>query len=212
MCRPTYSKNFAANSRSGTTRVQYQTHRFYERARGQYVQEQLKLSAREKILFQRENPKSQVMSKTDLAKYRMSWHEHPDIVSKGAQTNFMRFAEDIGAAWEKNPAQFNEHYFKETVALAIMFRAVEKIVSRQPWYKNSYRANIVTYSPAIFHHALSKKISRRRIKFACSVAGAGIPRRVRRVVRKFFGVYGRHKRSRDRKKIRPKNSADKFRR
>ena len=137
--------------------VQYQTHWFYERARGQYVQEQLKLSAREKKSFQCENPKSQVMSKTDLAKYRMSWHEHPDIVSKGAQTNFMRFAEQIGAAWEKNSAQFNEHYFKETVALAIMFRAVEKIVSRQPWYKNSYRANIVTYSLAIFHHALSKK-------------------------------------------------------
>lgn len=43
--------------------------------------------------------------------------------------------------------------------MAIMFHAVEKIVSAQDWYKisKSYRANIVTYSLAIFHHALKIK-------------------------------------------------------
>lgn len=71
----------------------------------------------------------------------------------------MKFAEEISVAWEKNPAQFNEHYFRETVALAIIFHAVEKIVSAQDWYKisKSYRANIVAYSLAIFHHALKTK-------------------------------------------------------
>jgi len=105
--------------------------------------------------FLRENPKTQVINKTDFAKYRMSWQGHPDIVSKGAQANFMKFAEEIGAIWDKNPTQFNEHYFKETAALAIIFHAVEKIVSAQSWY-NSYRANIVTYSLAIFHYTLKK--------------------------------------------------------
>ena len=139
--------------------VQYQTKWFYERARGQYVQEQIKMTAAQKRNFQRMNPKSQVMSKTDFAKYRMSWQECPEIVSKGAQANFMKFAEEISAAWEKNPAQFNEYYFRETAALAIIFHAVEKIVSAQDWYKisKSYRANIVTYSLAIFHHALKTK-------------------------------------------------------
>lgn len=139
--------------------VQYQTKWFYERARGQYVQEQIKMTAAQKRNFQRINPKSQVMSKTDFAKYRMSWQECPEIVSKGAQANFMKFAEEISVAWEKNPAQFNEHYFRETAALAIIFHAVEKIVSAQDWYKisKSYRANIVTYSLAIFHHALKTK-------------------------------------------------------
>lgn len=139
--------------------VQYQTKWFYERARGQYVQEQIKMTAAQKRNFQRINPKSQVMSKTDFAKYRMSWQECPEIVSKGAQANFMKFAEEISTVWEKNPAQFNEHYFRETAALAIMFHAVEKIVSAQDWYKisKSYRANIVTYSLAIFHHTLKTK-------------------------------------------------------
>lgn len=139
--------------------VQYQTKWFYERARGQYVQEQIKMTAAQKKNFQRINPKSQVISKTDFAKYRMSWQECPEIVSKGAQANFMKFAEEISVAWEKDPAQFNEHYFRETVALAIIFHAIEKIVSAQDWYKisKSYRANIVTYSLAIFHHALKTK-------------------------------------------------------
>ena len=139
--------------------VQYQTRWFYERARGQYVQEQIRMTAAERRNFQRENPKSQVITKTDLAKFRMSWQEQPDIVSKGAQANFKKFADEISAAWEKKSTQFNEYYFKETVALAIMFRSVEKIVDEQEWYKKakSFRANIVTYSLAIFHHALKKK-------------------------------------------------------
>ncbi len=137
--------------------VQYQTKWFYERARGQYVQEQIKMTKAQQKKFQRENPKSQVMAKTDFAKFRMSWQEKPEVVSKGAQANFTDFAKEIGAAWEKNHAQFNEYYFKETVALAIIFHAVEKIISAQAWYKNSYRANIVTYSLAIFHHSFKKK-------------------------------------------------------
>lgn len=136
--------------------VQYQTRWFYERARGQHVQEQMKMTPAKKKSFLLENPKRQVMTKTDFAKYRMSWLEQPNIVSKGAQANFAKFAEEISAVWERDKAQFNEHYFKETVALAIMFHAVEKIIDAQPWY-NSYRANIVTYSLAIFHHAIKKK-------------------------------------------------------
>ena len=138
---------------------QDQTLWFYERARGQYVQEQMKMTTQQKKIFQRKNPKAQVVSKTDFAKYRMSWQEHPDIVSKGAQANFAKFADEIGAVWEKDKVQFNDHYFKETIALAIIFQAVEKLVSRQEWYKRtkSYRANIVTYSIAIFHYAFKKK-------------------------------------------------------
>ncbi|MBR4642286.1 MAG: hypothetical protein IKO74_06125 [Selenomonadaceae bacterium] len=52
------------------------------------------------------------MTKTDFAKYRMSWQERPDFVSKGAQANFTKFAEEISSAWERDKAQFNEHYFK----------------------------------------------------------------------------------------------------
>lgn len=59
----------------------------------------------------------------------------------GAKENFSNteFAAIIGAAREKDKLQFNERYFKETAALAVLWRAVEKIVSSQPRY-NSCRA------------------------------------------------------------------------
>lgn len=138
--------------------VQFQTKWFYERARGQYLQEQMRMTVAQKKSFQRQNPKNQVITKTDLAKYRMAWSGNPHIVSKGAQANFIKFAEEINTAWEKDNLQFNERYFKESVALAILWQNVEKIVSTQPWY-NSYRANIVAYSVALFHHCMKKKFS-----------------------------------------------------
>ena len=41
---------------------QYQTKWFYERARGQYVQEQMKMTQKQRKVFLRENPKAQVIS------------------------------------------------------------------------------------------------------------------------------------------------------
>ena len=134
--------------------AQYETKWFYERARGQYLQAQMRMTKSQKDKFAAQNPKKQVITKTDLAKYRNSWLGEPHTVSKGAQTNFMKFAEAIDEAWNKSDAQFNEKYFKDTVALAILFKHTEWIVSHQPWFEQGYRANIVTYSVAILHRLI----------------------------------------------------------
>ena len=133
-----------------------QTYWFYERARGQYIQAQMAMTKAQQKKFQVKSPRSQVITKTDLAKYRFSWEERPYLVSKGAQTNFMKFAETVDSAWERDSSVFNEMYFKETVALDIIFHTVERIVSEQEWYKvsHSYRANIVTYSISLLHFML----------------------------------------------------------
>ena len=53
---------------------------------------------------------------------------------------------------------FNEYYWKKLIALAILFKQTEKIVSGQDWYQEikAYRANIVTYSIAIIMHQVEK--------------------------------------------------------
>lgn len=131
--------------------VQYETKWFYERARGQYIQEQMHMTKSQKEKFSAQHPKKQVITKTDLAKVRNSWSCIPHVVSKGAQTNFMRFAEIIDESWSKSDVQFNDKYFKDSVALTILFKHTEWIVSHQPWYEQGYRANIVTYSIALLH-------------------------------------------------------------
>lgn len=125
---------------------------FYERARGQYQDARGSLTASAVKKFELEYPKYQVFSKTDLAKFLNIWDGYPEIVSRGAQKNFAHFAVNIGRAWEKTPDAFNEVFFKHLIAKAIVFRATEDLVTKQPWYEGGYRANIVAYAVAKIAH------------------------------------------------------------
>lgn len=143
--------------------AQYETRWFYERARGQYLQEQMRLTPAQQRAFKLKNPKEQVIKKTDLAKVQNTWIGHPDIVSKGAQTNFMQFANYIDEQWQKDSSQFNTVYFQNTVSLMILFNYLTKYISNQPWYQGGYRANIVYYSVAYLHLAVKRQFPGRDI-------------------------------------------------
>ena len=156
--------------------AQHGTHWFYERARGQYLNEQAKLTGAEKSKFTLQNPRKQLFSKTDVAKLENTWRELPHKVSMGAQKNFMVFADVIAKAWTADGKMFNEDYYKSIVALAIMFRQTESLVSQQEWYQGGYRANIVTYSLAKLHNmvseqALGKQLNLRSVWDKQSVTG-----------------------------------------
>lgn len=125
---------------------QFDTHWFYERARGQYADAQSALTPSEKKKFVSQNPKQQMFTKTDLAKFANVWDSSPHFVNLGAQKNFSKFAQRIGKEWEKNDKIFNDYYFTKLIAKAILFRKTEKIVSAQDWYQGGYRANIVAYT------------------------------------------------------------------
>lgn len=127
---------------------QRETKWFYERARGQYADAQSKLTPAQQKRFKAENPKTQMFTKTDLAKFENVWDDHPKWVNLGAQKNFARYAGRIGQEWAKSSDGFNEFYFRRIIARALIFRATEKLVSVQPWYNGGYRANIVAYTIA----------------------------------------------------------------
>ncbi|TIL42322.1 AIPR family protein [Mesorhizobium sp.] len=141
----TFSRRLWAPAQQGAQR---ESRWFYERARGQYADAQAKLSPPEQRRFKAENPKPQMLTKTDLAKFENVWDEHPKWVNLGAQKNFARYAGRIGKEWTKSPDGFNEFYFRRAISRGIIFRATEKLVSDQPWYNGGYRANIVAYAIA----------------------------------------------------------------
>ena len=149
-----YSQNCRVAPQNG---AQYDTFWFFERAKGQYTQAQIGKTPAQIKEFKLRHPKAQLFTKTDLAKFRNSWACMPDTVSKGAQTNFQRFAEDIKKNYEEKANEYNEKYFKDTVALGLLFRATESLVSAQDWYQQGYRAQIVTYSIAMLSKLLSKQ-------------------------------------------------------
>lgn len=135
--------------------AQYETQWFYERARGQFLQAQMMMTTKQKKQFLLQNPKEQVIKKTDLAKVQNAWMRKPQIVSKGAQTNFIDFSKWMDDEWEKNEAEFNADYFKSTASLVIMFQYLEKNIPKQSWYGGGYRANIIYYAVSLFRELVT---------------------------------------------------------
>lgn len=133
---------------------QIQTRWFYERARGQYqdslTREQTPARMR---LFKTVHPNSQKFSKTDLAKFENSWGQLPHIVSLGAEKNFRHFTLRLA---HRSRFQVTQAYFERLVAMAVLFRRTERIVSQQQF--GGYRANIVTYTIALLAHATGQQI------------------------------------------------------
>ncbi len=133
-----------------------QTHWFYERARGQYANATAWLTPARKREFDLQNPRSQVISKTDLAKVVMTFRGQPHIVCFGSQKNFMQFAEFVGESWKDDGIEFGDTWFRYAVTGAIIFRTLEKAVQKAEWYSQGYRAQIVTYAIALMQHYLGK--------------------------------------------------------
>jgi hypothetical protein len=131
---------------------------FYERSRGQFLNARSRLTPAQQKKFDLEFPKAQLFSKTDLAKFEYSATARPYIVSRGAQKNFADFAKEIGEAWAKSEARYDELWYRRLVAKAIIFRKLEAEVPKQEWYEGGYRANIVTYAMAkVFHDANTER-------------------------------------------------------
>ena len=114
-----FSRRIFAPSPDGTFR---QSKWFYERARGQFADARANLTAAQRRKFDLENPRSQLFTKTDLAKFLNVWEQRPHEVSQGAQKNFAAFARRVGQTWRKSPDDFNEAWYRVAVAKAIVIQ------------------------------------------------------------------------------------------
>ena len=123
---------------------------FYERARGQYKDEQAYMRDGERKRFQLQYPKDQVVLKTDVSKYELTFECRPYLVSQGAQKAFLAFADEISDRWEKDAKQLGEGYFKDLMSKAIVFRWTDRMIGSSVWYRSDrgYKAQIVTYTVA----------------------------------------------------------------
>jgi len=147
----------------------YGTYWFYERAKGQYTQKKMFLTKSGIEKFEEEYPKGKLLSKTDFAKYHNIWKGFPQVVSRGAITNFNHFANTIEEDWEKHykKANYNDFYFKQICCIASLYRNLEKeiTVTKLDWYKGSYRANVIAYTLSLFFKLLSQNLTNKVFNF-----------------------------------------------
>lgn len=128
---------------------------FYERARGQYMVELGRQpTAGTKRQFKEQNPKSQCISKTVAAKCLMAWLKYPDIVSKGLETNFIKFSEKIKLDEIVEPC---EQSYKEMIAKVILFQGCDKIVDSLKF--GGYKAQINYYTIALLSEFHQNEVS-----------------------------------------------------
>ena len=132
---------------------------FYERSAGSY-----------KVMLEREGntpakrralknaiPPARKITKTDMAKYLNIWKNKPDIVSLGAQKNFLKFMEAQSSfRWESGEELPNLQDYKYLVAKAIIFLAAQKIIRRR---YNAFQANITIYTLSILALKLGTRLN-----------------------------------------------------
>ena len=123
---------------------------FYERARGQYKDEQAYMREGKRKRFQLQYPQNQLVIKTDVSKYELTFDCKPHLVSRGAQKAFLAFADEISERWEKDAQKLGEGYFKDLMSKAIVFRWTDRMIGTSAWYRGDrgYKAQIVTYTVA----------------------------------------------------------------
>ena len=149
-----FSRNVWAPAGEGS---QQMTHWFYERARGQYANASAYMTPAKKREFEVQNPRKQLIQKTDVAKVLITIMCMPHVVSQGAQKNFRFFAENVTGQWGEEGVAFGEDWFKGIIGATIVFRTLERLVGGAEWYAQGYRANTVTYSIALLIHALKSR-------------------------------------------------------
>jgi hypothetical protein len=122
---------------------------YFERTQGSYNVELRRLRGVAARAWELMHPKKQRITKTDLARYEVTWAGHPHSVCSGAQKNTAAFGKMIERDWAANPEAFDSDYFKAAVARGVLVRSLDARVPAQPWYPGAMLRQLVTYTCSI---------------------------------------------------------------
>lgn len=146
------------------TTASIQTRWFYERARGQYKNARIKegFTPAKQRAFESKNPKAQVFTKEDIAKYIHAFDTKghgkkqnvgPHLVVRGNQKNYAVFIQNLDANLPDST------YFEDLVAKAILFKTAEKLYGIKPNAIGDIRFIAVPYAIAYLSHKTEGKLS-----------------------------------------------------
>lgn len=141
-----------------------QTRWFFERARGQYKNERIRLgfTTSKRKSFDLKNPRNQMFTKELLAKYINSYKEvyknkkliiGPHHVVRGSQKNYAQFLQ------HNFPEKPDEVFFQDTVAKAILFKTAEKVYGVKPNSIGDMRYITIPYSIAWLNYNIPNNIN-----------------------------------------------------
>jgi hypothetical protein len=147
---------------------------FYERVRGEYLNEQSHLNKTDLYKFSLEYPKNQYIDKLDLAKSENAWLQRPYYSALGAQGSFVKFSEYIIQEMDIKENLVTEMYFKSAISRLIMYWEIERIISKSSWYTGGFRAQTVAYTMAALSF-ISEKFENMHFNFEIIWENQSVP-------------------------------------
>ncbi|PYC24062.1 hypothetical protein DMX02_06420 [Pseudomonas jessenii] len=122
---------------------------FYERTRGQYKNLFSYKIPSERKKLELMYPKVRLVTKTDLAKYELSFDERPHHVCEGAQKCFNRYTTSVLSKLGDGTS-LSETWFRRAMAKALLFINLDEAIQKSSWYQadRGYKAQIVAYAIA----------------------------------------------------------------
>ncbi len=127
----------------------FQTIWFYERSRGKWEQEQLKMTQSGRKKFCEMHPKGQVINKEKLAKCLNTVYKNPYQVCQSSALNFKHFAATIEKLYNESRDSINEEFFRKAVCSVIIFDTLDSHIGKASWYpKGGNKAQITPYAIA----------------------------------------------------------------
>jgi len=137
---------------------------FYERAAGSYktvLTREGTTPARLKQLRQVVIPPARKITKTDLAKFLNCWGQKPEVVSLGAQKNFVRFMEEISGSGNGGEEYLPDvAEYKRIIARAILFKRTQSLV--RPMFA-AFQGNVTVYLVALLANRLGSRMNLEKI-------------------------------------------------
>ena len=112
---------------------------YFERTRGQYLDQLAQLSGFNEKSFKTEYPKKQKITKTDIAKYEVAWKQRPYDVCWGAEQNYKHFVADI----KREKPTISALYYKKIISKGILFNTIDSLVKSKNL--GGYKANMNAY-------------------------------------------------------------------
>lgn len=112
---------------------------YFERTRGQYLDQLAQLSGLNEKRFKEEYPKAHRIGKTSIAKFHSTWEMRPYDVCRGLEANYSLFVADI----KRNRPVVSARYYHHLIAKCILLNTIDSIVKSKKL--GGYKAAMVSY-------------------------------------------------------------------
>lgn len=114
---------------------------YFERMRGQYANERNLSAGYDRKVFEEDNPKENVMTKTDIAKVVMLWECKPQIGCNSREACFEAYMRML----RKEETKIDTSYFHYIVALMILYKRIDE-TSRSMCKSGDFVSRVTAYA------------------------------------------------------------------